>query len=211
MKRNARQPPAPTQMGNRRFCRSLPLRQSRQQMLQRSTAESALGVPDVTLCISKLIDNRTIFQLSKVNRSTYRTLLGERSRKIFCQVVDTPSLWLFLKSRFLRSVKPVVRSLTVIPIFTPKMILPKEVLQISGKECFHRDPREPDAHRALVDILRLIGEIGTLEEFSYHSWDDDNTFLCIPKEVFQALEKSSRSLRTTTLTAHPCNWVCSYL
>ncbi|KLO05206.1 hypothetical protein SCHPADRAFT_732986 [Schizopora paradoxa] len=164
-------------------------------MSQNNAAEAAFRMADVVLTIAKHVsfEKSTLYRLSRINRQIYRDLLTERNRNISCHIVDTKSLFLFLISQIMDSRKILVRSLEII-----------------GKDCFHHDPREPDAHKFLVQILKLIGRAKTLESFSYRSWDDQNTFLCIPKEVLVALAKSKASLRSLTMTVHPCNWDALY-
>ncbi|KLO06153.1 hypothetical protein SCHPADRAFT_699004 [Schizopora paradoxa] len=157
-----------------------------------NAVNTCFNVPDIILTIAHFIDgaNRyTLPFLSRTNRCAYITLVGVRARNVSCHIVDTPSLAIFFEEQSRLAGKLVCKSLEII-----------------GKECFYSDPREPESNKALVKILQRIGEYQTLETFSYHAWDEANTFLCLSKEICHALGSSCNSITAMKITAHPCNW-----
>ena len=85
------------------------------EMLQQHASEVSLRITDVIISVGEFLwsDKSSLSRLSMTNRSTYLALHPERTRHISCNIVDTESLYLFLKSRLSRSWRPLVRSLEV--------------------------------------------------------------------------------------------------
>ncbi|KLO04751.1 hypothetical protein SCHPADRAFT_896791 [Schizopora paradoxa] len=160
--------------------------------MSENAANICFNVPDIILWIAHFVDSSDSSTLSVISRTTrcaYVTLVDELSREISCHIVDVPSLAEFLSERTRRAGKLDCRSTEII-----------------GKECFYSDPRELESNQALAKILRLVSEYQTLQTFYHHAWDETDTFLCLPKEIFHALGHSSNSITTMNITAHPCNW-----